>query len=99
MVSNYGNFYDLERLKSKFKQFVSMCIEVEQLMRQPGFGWDEASRMVTAKPAPWAQFTTEFSFVKKYMGKSLPVYFNELENIFGSETGMVETEPMWKGKK
>ncbi|ERM99571.1 hypothetical protein AMTR_s00088p00120300 [Amborella trichopoda] len=90
MISNYGNFYDLERLKSKFKQFVSMCIEVEQLMRQPGFGWDEASRMVTAKPSLVGSI---------YNGKSLPVYFNELENIFGTETGMVQTEPMWKGKK
>ncbi|ERN19642.1 hypothetical protein AMTR_s00062p00154230 [Amborella trichopoda] len=75
-------------------------MEVEQLRRRPGFGRDEASRMVAARPALWAKCTTEFSFMKKYKGKYLPIYFHELKKILGTEAreqGMVRIEAMWMG--
>ncbi|KAL4180853.1 hypothetical protein AMTRI_Chr12g234440 [Amborella trichopoda] len=40
--------------------------------------------METAEPVLWAQYTVENSFVKRYNGKTLPLYFKVLETIFGT---------------
>ncbi|KAL4203616.1 hypothetical protein AMTRI_Chr01g104820 [Amborella trichopoda] len=67
-----------------------MYIEVEQLMRQPGFDWNEAIRMVTAEPAVWAQFIVA----------SLCLYTStNWRRYLALKQGMGQIEAMWNGEE
>ncbi|ERN09302.1 hypothetical protein AMTR_s00149p00082440, partial [Amborella trichopoda] len=49
MRDNFGELYDCERLKSKYKFFRNLYNNVNELRNISDFGWDEGKRMVTAE--------------------------------------------------
>ncbi|KDQ16585.1 hypothetical protein BOTBODRAFT_253036 [Botryobasidium botryosum FD-172 SS1] len=64
----------IKHAKSRYQLLKSKYKIVRELREQSGFGWDEASQMVTASPDVWSHYLKSHPKAKPFHAKPFPLY-------------------------
>ncbi|XP_021899032.1 uncharacterized protein LOC110815515 isoform X1 [Carica papaya] len=84
-VERFGLLPDKELLKSRHKHLGKLFNDMNNLLDQRGFFWDEKHQMVSAYDDVWDAFIKEHPDAESYRTKSKPNY-NDLCLIYGNSS-------------
>ncbi|KAH7846354.1 hypothetical protein Vadar_012865 [Vaccinium darrowii] len=90
--SKFGSHYEKEVLKSRYKYLRQQYNNVNILLDQSGFYWDETKEMVIAKERVWVSFAKEYPDAQLYKCKTIPSY-RKLCVVYGEES--LDGRPSW----
>ncbi|XP_019415148.1 PREDICTED: uncharacterized protein LOC109326796 [Lupinus angustifolius] len=76
--------YDKDILKNRYKHLRKQFSDVNNLLQQTGFSWDDTREMISAKDHVWDAYIKAHPEVRSLRVKTLPGY-NKLCVIFGEE--------------
>ncbi|KAK7351341.1 hypothetical protein VNO77_10715 [Canavalia gladiata] len=77
--------YDKDVLKNRYKHLRKQFNDVDNLLRQGGFSWDDSREMVAAEDHVWDAYTKVHPEARSLRVKTLPGY-RKLCVIFGEES-------------
>lgn len=75
--------FDKASLKRRFKRLSKYCSDVQRLLQQKGFSWDDTQQMITADDSIWDKYIKTHPDARTYRKKRL-LNFHDLSLIFGS---------------
>ncbi|XP_027355321.1 uncharacterized protein LOC113865140 [Abrus precatorius] len=81
----FKSHYDEDVLKNRYKHLRKQFNDVDQLLRQGGFSWDDSREMVDAEDHVWDAYTKAHPEARSLRVKTLPGYC-KLCVIFGEES-------------
>lgn len=77
--------YDKDVLKNRYKHLRKQFNDIDHLLRQGGFSWDDTREMVDAEDHVWDAYTKAHPEARSLRVKTLPSYY-KLCIIFGEES-------------
>ncbi|KAL3023262.1 hypothetical protein AAZX31_04G058600 [Glycine max] len=77
--------YDKDVLKNRYKHFRKQFNDVDHLLQQGGFSWDDTREMIDAEDHVWDAYTKAHPEARSLRVKTLPDYW-KLCVIFGAES-------------
>nr|DAD28740.1 TPA_asm: hypothetical protein HUJ06_030208 [Nelumbo nucifera] len=83
--AKFGSRHDKDVLKNRYKHLRRQYNDINILLEQSGFSWDETRQMVTADDHVWDAYIKAHPDARSYRIKTVPSY-NNLCLIYGKES-------------
>ncbi|XP_010417250.1 PREDICTED: L10-interacting MYB domain-containing protein-like isoform X1 [Camelina sativa] len=88
--ARFSGQYGKRVLRHRYNKLLKYYKDMEAILKEDGFSWDETRLMIAADDAVWDSYIKEHPLAKTYRMKSLPSY-KDLDTIFAcsAEQGII----------
>lgn len=91
--AKFESHFDKEVLKIRHEDLRHQYKEINALLDQNGFSWDETQKMVTAEDHVWESYIKAYPDFQLYKFKTMPSY-HKLSVIYGDQSYNGRSSPM-----
>jgi virulence-associated protein VapD len=82
--ARFSGQYGKRVLRHRYNKLLKYYKDMEAILKEDGFSWDETRLMISADDAVWDSYIKDHPLARTYRMKSLPSY-NDLDTIFACQ--------------